>query len=292
MIKLSFVVTAIEKDQYHLFQMLYSYFNMSNCEETEMLIILNHASQSFQKELDELAAENENLTYFVLEGLNRCARRDYGAKLAHSEFIAFIDADCIIDKEYYICAKKHLDKIIFRGTNHYQSSSWFNKMQSIYRSLCDEKFFAEETFTPNLVIDRQLLFKAGGWDLCNIDFGDDFNLSRRIRLFYKERIMILPDMNLQINPDIKKSKSVKTWFRNGQAYAFRYYHLNFNQKRLWESSPFLVYNRGNSLAYKTFAVFVNFVMKCGFLYGLKIYKNIMYLVMAENMRKFLKYRIK
>lgn len=254
---MTFIVTSIEKHWDNIVGLIDSYTKMKEYEETELILIYKELSQKRQNDLNEVISKNTNIRYYVKHGLSRCERKDYGAKIANATMVDFVDSDCIFKEDYYLKLKEHLNIPIIRGRNIFlEGDTWFSKMTSIYRTICDEYVFNNETFSPNLIIDKALLFKAGGWSLDNIDYSDDYNMSQRIHRIYHDKILFIPEAILYNRPDSNAKKTIKTWKEYGLGYAFRYSKcIEKEKKSFFKFVPPFVYMRNYGLDYFFFAIF-------------------------------------
>lgn len=274
-VKLTIIVTSIEKHREFLLKLIESYLQMKSNDETEILILFREISDSYRLELEEIVKYNPNISIFLKPGFTKCERKDYGAKIAHCDKVAYVDSDCIFDVQYYIKLRDYLDYSIVRGHNEFLSGNkWFPKMNSIYRNLCDEDFFKNETFCPNLVISRELLFQAGGWNQNNLDCGDDYVLSQRIHRVYHGEIFHVPQAILYNQPDNSVKKTIKTWYGYGLGYGFRYWRSSKSEKRSFlKFLPPLVYRTQCSIDYFFFSIFQWLVVFIGYIVSLIKYRE-------------------
>ena len=274
-VNLTIIVTSIEKHREFLLKLIESYLVMQMNDETELFLLFREISDSYLSEINEILKTHPNIFVFLKPGFLRCERKDYGAKMAHSDKVAFVDSDCIFDEHYYSSLKEYLDLPIIRGHNEYLSGNgWFPKMNSIYRNLCDEDFFKNETFTPNLIIDKEILFGAGGWNLDNLDSQDDYILSQRIHRVYHGEILHMPKAILYNQPDIRVRKTIKTWYGYGLGYGFRYWRSIESEKRsLLKFTPPFVYRKHCSVVYFFFSIFQWSVVTWGYINSLIKYRK-------------------
>jgi len=253
-VKLSIIVTTIERDYVYILNLINSYLTMKNYEETELIILFKSLGENNYNNLKKKISSHKNIRLFIKEGLSRCERKDFGGKIAKSNKLAFVDSDCIFKEDYYLAINKFLDEKIVRGRNIYRDKGdWFTKMNSIYRTTADEYTFRNETFSPNLIIDKELLFSVGGWSEENIDYSDDYNLSQRIHRVYSGEIIHVNNAILYNQPDVDWRKTINTWKQYGIGYLYRYTKSDNKKFRLY--IPPLVFRFGERIDYFFFSVF-------------------------------------
>ncbi len=224
-VKLSFVVTVIERDFEDLLQLLESYKAMDERSETELIIEAESLSQERQNQLTRIVQTVPQISWFVNPGTSRCRRKDLGMMQAKADYLAYIDSDCIIQKDYYCVIRKQLgEHRVIRGENVYNvGNSYLARCSNIFRTLCDDVLFRNETFTPNLVIQKEFLRRNGGWDKDNIDCADDSVLSQRLKQRENFTVFRCDDAIMKINNsgDAKWAKLSKTWRGYGKGFQVR-----------------------------------------------------------------------
>lgn len=273
-VNLTIIVTSIEKHREFLIRLIDSYLRMQYNDETELFVVFKDISDLYHEELEEISKFHPNISIFLKPGLSRCERKDLGAKIAHCNMIAYVDSDCIFDDLYYVKLKEHLNHPIIRGHNEFLSGdNWFSRMNSIYRNLCDDDFFKNETFSPNLIISKALLFEAGGWNQDNLDCQDDYILSQRVHRVYQGDILHILYAILYNQADTSIKKTIKTWYGYGLGYGFRYWRSVKSEKRsLLKFLPPMIFRRQCSLDYFFFSIFQWFVVTLGYIVSLFRYR--------------------
>jgi hypothetical protein len=271
--KLSIVVTSIERDINDLCNFIKSYLVMDYSKETELLILFKSLNDNNKELIDSIVNGHKNIKLFIMPGFSRCQRKDEGLRKSTAKMVAFVDSDCKIHPDYVKEIFKISNQKVIRGKNIYVSdTTWLSKNNSIYRTLCDELFFKDETFTPNLIIDKNFLQNAGGWSHDNLDSQDDFILSQRLKKQYDFEIYHASNAILycQNQADAKLKKIIKTWYGYGLGYGFRLWrdpehNLLYKLKRY---TPPIVYTRNESLTYMLFSIFQWSVVFTGYIVGL------------------------
>ncbi len=263
-VKVSFIVTVIDRDIKDLFRLLDSYKNLEKQSETEMIIEADSMSKKNEEHLGKYAREIEGVRWYIHPNTSRCCRKDFGMNDAKADYLIYIDADCVLNADYYIEISKLLGKYkVIRGKNLYLAGeSYLSKCNRIYRTLCDEVFFYNETFTPNLIIEKAFLKSNGGWVINNTDAGDDYTLSQLLKQNNSFVIghcehAIVEIMNSQ---DDNWKKIIRTWKGYGSAYQVR--RKNSGEcsiSSLFEFIPPFVYEAKSPLFYLPVA-FLNWVV--------------------------------
>lgn len=224
-IKLSFIVTVIERDFGDLLHLLDSYKNLDDRSETELIIEAESLSNKSKKMLAEFVTEVPQVSWYVNPGTGRCQRKDFGMSQAIADYLVYLDADCIIQPDYYCVVKKYLGRYrVIRGKNVYNvGESYLSRNSNIFRTLCDDVLFRDWTFTPNLIIQKEFLRRNGGWEKDNIDCADDGVLSHRLR--QREKFVVFrcenAVMKISNSTDVKWSKLSKTWRGYGKGFQVR-----------------------------------------------------------------------
>lgn len=263
-VKLSFIVTVIERDFADLLRLIESYKALVNRSETELIIEAKSFSQENEEQLGRLLQNVQQVRWFVNPGTSRCCRKDLGMMHARADYLAYVDADCVIQKDYYLEICKMLGKHkVIRGKNVYQAeNNYLSQSNKVYRTLCDEVVFRNETFTPNLVIQKEFLKKNGGWETDNTDSGDDYTLSQRLKQRDKFTIVHCNKaiMKIKNSGDERWEKIYKTWKGYGKAYQVRRRNAGkCNLRSFFRYIPPFVYRGTAPISYFPMAV-VNWVV--------------------------------
>lgn len=268
-VKLSFVVTIIERDFEDLLHLLESYKNMEDRSETELIIEAESLSQERQNRLTRFVQKVPQVSWFVNPGTSRCRRKDLGMMQAKADYLAYVDSDCIIQKDFYCVIRKQLgEHRVIRGENVYNvGKSYLARNSNIYRTLCDNMLFRNETFTPNLVIQKEFLRRNGGWDKDNIDCADDNVLSHRLKQRESFAVFRCDDAIMKINNsgDAKWEKLSKTW--RGYGKGFQVCRRNAGKcdlKSFFQFLPLFSYRRMAPISYFPMAVVIWFIQFRGY----------------------------
>ncbi|MBP2245827.1 hypothetical protein [Paenibacillus xylanexedens] len=276
--KLSIVVTLIERDVDDLCKLINSYLLMERINETELLIMFKTLSVENETRIQLVINNYKNIKIFVREGYSRCQRKDEGLRLSSTKMVAFVDSDCTFDRSFTNEILEISGQKVIRGRNIYiHEKNRLSRYNAIYRTLCDEIFFKNETFSPNLIFDKEFLIQAGGWSHDNLDSQDDFILSQRLKSKYDFEIYHASNavLNCKNKADDKIKKLVKTWFGYGVGYGYRLWRDNEHiLVRLKRYVPPIVYTKDNSLSYFSFSIFQWTIVLCGYIVGIFRHQSI------------------
>jgi len=265
-VKLSFIVTVIESDFEDLLRLIESYKDLAGCSETELIIEAESLSEKSVERLKKCVEEVPQVRWFVNPGISRCCRKDFGMLHAESDYLAYIDADCIFQKAYYLEIRKLLGKHrVIRGKNIYLAeNNYLSMCNKVFRTLGDEVLHRNETFTPNLVIRKDFLKKNGGWATDNTDSGDDSTLSQRLKQRDDFTIAHCDKAILEVknSADEKWEKLYGTWKGYGKAYQVRRRNAGeCNLKSFFRYIPSFVYRKKGPFLYFPMAI-VHWVVLC------------------------------
>ena len=272
MYQLSIVIPV--RDDNRIFRCIDSFLNMKMVVQAELIVVCNDAPYFFQEKLKHYSKTHSNIQIILTHHLNRRQRRDLGTKQAQSIYICFIDSDCVFDAEYLV----HLLPVIasqpiLRGKVIYlPQASLFSKGNCIYREIADEHLFKHETFSPNLILHKQVLENVGGWvnDGKSIHYSDDFVLSDSIRR-YGYIVQHIDQAVIYHEDDLNAHKTIQTWFGYGLGWGFRYHKnrlIDPNETSFFRYIPPFPYRMSYSFVYFFFAVFHWTVICLGFLVGI------------------------
>ena len=70
-------------------------------KDLEIILINDGSTDESEKECKKAAINDERIRYFYQENAGVSSARNYGMKVARGEYIAFLDSDDEIDKEYF-----------------------------------------------------------------------------------------------------------------------------------------------------------------------------------------------
>lgn len=272
--EVSFIVTVIERDMNSLLKLIESYKNIKERQSTELIIMFEGLSNNNEEVLKQKCDGIENISFYIENGISRCRRKDIAIEHAKALYLIYVDADCVLDSSYYLNLKKYLNGArVIRGKNIYNhSNKYISKCNAIYRTLADDEVFKDETFTPNLIIDKKFLTDAGGWYTDNIDSADDFTLSHRLKKKYAFTIVHAEDVIINISNDADENlaRLARVWIGYGNGYGFR---LRLDGKLTFKSFfkfiPPFVYSFKKPLFYLPVAVLNLFYVTRGYMQELR-----------------------
>lgn len=249
----SFVVTVVRMtgDGGALAGLVASFVALEGAWPRELLIVSKFADPML--DCLEQSSGQHPIRVAIAEGRSRCYRKDLGAQLAAADLVCFVDADCRLAPDYmsalsHVRQTDSLDGQALRGHVEYRPGDGLTgRLLRIYRTLCDDDFFKDRHFTPNLLFRKDVLARVGGWaeDL-NLDGQDDFILSDRCVREHGVGLRRVESLRLWSACDEKLSKLVRTWRGYGSGYAYRFYRYGASRSRfgtlraLWTYAPPLV----------------------------------------------------
>jgi ribosomal protein L7Ae-like RNA K-turn-binding protein len=275
-IDISFVTTATNKHVGLTINLIESYKKMKHVDKSEMIIIFKDITEINRKKIEDFI-ENYNIKIINAPDKSRCYRKDLGWKSAKSNMIAFVDVDCTFTSNYLEILLQNLNHPIIRGKNIYDSNERkISKLNACYRTLCDDMFFENETFTPNLILSRDVLEKINGFDEDNnIDQQDDYILSMRLKEKMDVKIHHIDACLInQYEFNLKKLK--RTWKGYGLGYGYRFWLKNAPKKGLKtfiEFTPPLVYIKEKPIDYFFFSLYQWSMTFLGYIEGLIKYRH-------------------
>ena len=158
--------------------------------------------------------------------------RKLGADFAQGDFLAFIDADTRMPKDWIEKAKKEFENkniIALSGPYIYYGLSFFNFMQTwIFWNIFTVLMYyisGSMVVFGNFIVKKEALKKIGGIDTSIAFYGDDANLARRLQKVGKvlfRRKFVMPSSGRRLN----KEGIIKSGFT---------YALNFFSEKLFHT---------------------------------------------------------
>ena len=70
-------------------------------KDLEIILINDGSTDESGQECQKAAVNDERIRYFYQENAGASSARNYGMRIAEGEYIAFLDSDDEIDKEYF-----------------------------------------------------------------------------------------------------------------------------------------------------------------------------------------------
>jgi glycosyltransferase involved in cell wall biosynthesis len=263
----SIVVTSIAFDA-EVKGMLSSFEQAVGNENHELIVVL--------KDSAKIDRTPSNIKIIICTGRSRCFRKDVGAENATHRLLCFMDSDCRLPVDYFqkLASFERMSKVV-RGTVKYlHDGSYFGRSQSEYRRLCDDTYFRLETFTPNLIIEKDLFLSVGGFDENNnIDAQDDYILSEKVRAVFKT-LQWADTLAVDCIPDDTIARTFRSWFGYGVGYGFRSWKFRgIDRHHVWKFPP-LVLHEGVFSAALPILLLQCVVCWAGFMVGLVRYRGV------------------
>jgi glycosyltransferase involved in cell wall biosynthesis len=181
-------------------------------DSREIVILDNGSSDDTLKIIHEMG-----FTFYSLPELNLSELRNYGANIATSEIIAYVDSDCVIFSDWITQVVKWFDdpKIGIVGNEYLLPSeatvfekNWYN--QSNYG-------LKEDDLIPagNMAINRKIFIKLGGFDESLVSGEDDYILKKFRSAGYKT----ISDYRIK-SIHLGNAKTLIEYFRKETWYGF------------------------------------------------------------------------
>ena len=127
-------------------------------------------------------AKKHNIRIFIKPKVNISVLRNFGAKMARGEIYAFVDSDCLVQRDWLKSAIQILNNSSVGATGcGYEippNASWIEKSWFVLREASRKKV----NFIPagNLIIRRKVFEQVGGFNE-NLVTGEDYNLCDKIK---------------------------------------------------------------------------------------------------------------
>lgn len=156
--------------------------------------------------------------------------------MARGEYIAYIDADCMLSPEWFSTAEKYPsypNVLLLNGPVFYHDASpWLGKLTWIvqWTMLPASHLLMSFLIGGNFIVRRSALISVNGFD-CNIAFyGDDANLAKRLkgrgRLLFKMDFWVYTSARRIMHEGI-----IKTYFRYALNTSWQsFFHRSFTKQ--------------------------------------------------------------
>ena len=179
-------------------------FNKDNIE----ILVVDNGSQD---KTIEIAGSFGAKVYVIKHGpISKL--RNYGASMAKGKFYAFVDADCVVSKDWIKNALLELDNkdVGATGSNYLsaEKGNWVEEAWEFNKMTVDDRCEVDWIQSGNLIIKKYVFDAVAGFDE-NLVVSEDSDICYRIR-----------DLNYKIisNTDIKNyhlgfSRDIKSFFR-------------------------------------------------------------------------------
>ena len=162
-IEVSFVIPTLNEEEY-LPQCLDAVRRQTvNGKRYEIIVVDNGSTDKTVQIAKEYGAR-----IFSAPGKTVAALRNVGARDAKGGYVAYVDADCVIDRHWLENALKHFpdEKVAAVGspTDIVTDSTWVQKYWHLVRSKKNQVAFVKWLPTENLIVRRPALESVGGFN--------------------------------------------------------------------------------------------------------------------------------
>lgn len=147
------------------------------------LLLLDNGSDDNTTEI----AKKFNFTIFICKNIPVSELRNIGVKKATGVLIAFVDADCKVDPEWLTrCVQlmndKKLGAVGTRAVPDFSNWTWVEKGWFTLVSGAHRPDFPKWLGTSNLIVDRSIFERIGGFD-ASLSTAEDVDLTEKISTY-------------------------------------------------------------------------------------------------------------
>jgi len=204
-IKVSFVIPALNVEK-TITKCLKSIFDQDTNEKFEV-ILLDNGSQDKTIEL----ASQFGIRIFKEPGKSVAALRNLGAKFSRGEIIAYVDADCMIARNWLEKALRYFNNFkigaVGSPTRVPDNATWVQKAWYVQRKGSDKVEEVEWLPTENLLVRKEAFLEVGG-------FNEDLVTCEDVDFCYRlsKRYKIISDPDI-ISIHLGEAKNIAHFFR-------------------------------------------------------------------------------
>ena len=232
--------------------------------DREIIVVDNGSTDNTLRILQNYGTD---IKYFVRPNLSIAGLRNFGVEKSSKGWIAFVDADVEVDKNWAKMFDGFLENMLEKGINIKNiitgstclipdNPSWVEKVwyeQLMLRDAAVTKYIN----SGNLILHREMFNRLGGFDL-SYKTGEEEKLCENARAFHNAIIIKCNDIEAVHHG---YPKNLKAFFRR-----MRWHGLGMSRymSTPWKSKPLLL------------AIFY-LVSTIGFLISIAIYKNFVYI---------------
>jgi glycosyltransferase involved in cell wall biosynthesis len=153
---------------------------------------LNYPKDEFEIIVVDNGSTDETVSILRKEGLNVYEKpditlgelRNFGAAVARGEFLAFLDADCIVDPDWLSNARNALRDPTAGCTGSTPlapiNGPWVERVWSSFRTRRSEKSYTSWINSSNFIVRKSLFNKIGGFDP-GLKTCEDVDICMRLR---------------------------------------------------------------------------------------------------------------
>ncbi len=203
---ISIIIPAFNEEEC-LPQCLDSIFNLEYPREKFEVIVIDNGSTDRTREI----AASYDVLLLQDSTKNVSGLRNLGARHAKGEILAFVDADCVVARDWLVNAEKYFGDLSVAAWGGPpgvpENSTWVQRAWSVLRQNQQPVEFVEWLGAINFFVRKCLFNKVGGFDESLITC-EDVDLSYRLGKYGK----IVSDNSLKVT-HLGEAATVKEFFR-------------------------------------------------------------------------------
>ena len=168
--------------------------------DREIVVVDNGSTDNTLKILESYGS---SITYYVCPGLSIAGLRNFGVEKSSKEWIAFVDADVEVDKQWAKAFKRFLEESDAKGLDRKniitgstclvpENPSWVEQIwyeQLMLRDTAAAKYIN----SGNMILHREMMVRLGGFDT-SYKTGEEEKLCEEARLRHNGIILKNADM--------------------------------------------------------------------------------------------------
>ncbi|PAV27034.1 hypothetical protein CF392_02540 [Tamilnaduibacter salinus] len=210
------VVIPTFNEEKDIAQTLESLSNQSLPKDSYEIIVVDNGSTDETTNLVRSFTDD----LFIVPDINVGAVRNYGAKMAHSKLILFLDADCIIPRDHLETCLERREKVfsgvIFGGSlNSRKDPGWVEKYWLLEGPCAQNR--QRELTGACILVDKGVLLSLGGFPE-DVTSGEDTLFSQRAKSA-GHKITISTDLAVT---HLGNPKTVREFFKRQSWHAKSY----------------------------------------------------------------------
>ncbi|MFH1642290.1 MAG: glycosyltransferase [Nanoarchaeota archaeon] len=187
----SVIIPALNEERY-IKKCLFSLSCINTPRESFEIILVDNGSDDATREIAKKYTEN----VFLVPQINISALRNFGAKHSRGEILAFLDADCVVEKEWLNNAVRHFKDLQIAAVGSFHKipddASWVARAWYQHDCRNEEICFTNYLPSGNIFVRRDYFSSIKGFNE-KLNVSEDTDLCFRLR---KENYKILLDKSI------------------------------------------------------------------------------------------------